>query len=441
MEHSDTLHVGVRFIIAVCIGLVIGVERSIAKRGEPHRMGTRDFILISIFAFMASLLNDHPAVWALSFGVVLLYSVIITVFENIKTISGLTSVLAVPITFLLAAMVNFGVNLWFVATLLFVVVLVLGMKEQFHTFVENFQLFEVVDLAILIAITVTITPLIPANMFLPVPLLDHTGGTWHFVYHHISVATFWKVVIMVSIMSFGAHFITKYIRGKNALLLATYFGGLVSSIATIILLLSKDPEGGKEELAPREVFLGYVSTNTGSITKDMAVFSMVIGTEMFQKYLFPMASCLVLFVVFTMYAFAHAQAGENIKITKRPLPLSFVFKFSFVFACIMVLMAMVTHYLGSSATILAAYLSAIISSAASLAAVGNSLVNGDISVQVAGWAAVAAMLGSITPKYFVIAKLLGFQKSLRFAMPVAVLACVGSLTMWMTLNMTDVVPK
>ncbi|WP_130471553.1 MgtC/SapB family protein [Candidatus Magnetaquicoccus inordinatus] len=433
---NDTIHIGLRLLVSLAIGFVIGIERTIAKRGSEHRVGARDFMLVSIFSFAASLMTDKPYVWALAFGIVLLYSLMISVFENMKEVSGLTTVITLPITFILASLINFGVNFWFIATLLFVVILVLGMKEQLHAFSDDFQLFEILDLAILIAITITITPLVPSNLFLPVPLFNYNGGAWSVTFQNISVATFWKVVVMVSIMSFGAHFITKYIKGRNALLLATFFGGLVSSLATIILLLSKDPEGGKEELAPREIFLGFVAANTGSITKDIAVFFLVIGAAAFEKYLFPMVSTLLLFVGFTTYSFARAQPGE-IKITKRPLPLSFVVKFSFVFACVMVFMAMVTHYLGSGATVLAAFFSGVISSAAALAAVGNSLASGSISVNVAGWSTIAALLGSLTAKYLVIAKMIGWQKSSRFAMPIAALAGVGLTTMWMSLSMAS----
>ncbi|GAB0056972.1 hypothetical protein SIID45300_01290 [Candidatus Magnetaquicoccaceae bacterium FCR-1] len=434
MENKELLHLGANLAVACFIGLAIGLERSITKRGMERRLGIRDFILVAIMAFISSMLQvKSPLIWPVAFAGVLGFSLVITYFENMKSSPGLSSALSLPITFLMAGLGNLEVDLWFVATLLFVMLLILGMKEQFHTFSENMNRAELIDLAILIAITITITPLIPKDAALPVPLFSYIDGHWSTTFHKINVLIFWKVVIMVSLMSFGSHFITKYIKGRNALLLATFFGGLVSSLATIILLLRKDPSGERKELSPREVFLGFVAANTGSITKDMVVFFAVIGSATFEKYLFPMASTLVLFASITMYSFAHAES-EEIKITDRPLPLSFVTKFSFVFACVMVFMAMVTHYLGSDATVIASFLSGIISSAAALAAVGNSLISNDISLQVGGWSVIAALLGSIFAKYIVIAKRVGWNHSYPFAIPVAALAGVGSLTLWTTLS-------
>ncbi|MBF0461223.1 MAG: MgtC/SapB family protein [Magnetococcales bacterium] len=435
MDTTDLFASGSSLAIACFVGLAIGIERTITTRGLPSRLGMRDFILVAILAFISSMLrNESPQIWPLAFGGVLGYALIVTVFENLKGSPGLVSVIAFPITFLIAGLVNFNVNLWFIATLLFLMLLVMGLKEQLHNFSEDFSKSELIDFATLIAISITITPLIPKNAALPVPFIDYVNGAWQASFHHISVSVFWKVVVMVSFMSFGAHFITKYIKGKSALVLATYFGGLVSSIATIMLLLRKDPTGAKRELNEREVFLGFVSANTGSLTKDVVVFFAVLGPAAFEKFAFPMVSSVVMFAAISVYYFFHAAAIEDeIKITDRPLPMKFIAKFSFVFACVMVFMAIVTHYLGTGATVLASYLSAIISSAASLAAVGNSLLNNEISVDIAGWSALASMMGSICAKYFFIANRVGWLK-LRFAAPVAALGLYGFFSMWVALH-------
>ncbi|MBF0098634.1 MAG: MgtC/SapB family protein [Magnetococcales bacterium] len=436
MESMDLVGSGINILIACFIGLAIGVERTITSQGVNRRIGLRDFIMVSILAFVSSLLRgESPQIWPFAFAGVLGYSLILAVFENMKESKGLVTELSFPITFLVAGLVNFNVNIWFIATLLFLMLLVMGSREQLQGFSANLHKEEIIDLAILIAIAITITPMIPKTAALPVPLFSHSETGWHVIFHPINVSVFWKVVVMVSFMSFGSHFITKYLRGRSALLLATFFGGLVSSLATIILLLSNDPSGAKKPLSPREVFLGYVAANTGSITKDMVVFFLVIGAAAFQNYMFSMTASLVLFASITLYSFAHAES-EEIKITDRPLPIKFIFKFSFVFASVMIAMVMVTHYLGDKATIFASFFSGIISSAAALAAVGNALISNSITPEVAGWSAVAALLGSLTAKYLVIAKAVGWGNSTRYAMPVAALTVVSMSTLWMSFSVT-----
>ncbi|MBF0462890.1 MAG: DUF4010 domain-containing protein [Magnetococcales bacterium] len=119
------------------------------------------------------------------------------------------------------------------------------------------------------------------------------------------------------------------------------------------------------------------------------------------------------------------------------MPIPFIFKFSFVFACVMIFMVLVTHYLGDKATIFASFLSGIVSSAAALAAIGNSLISHDITVSIAGWSAIAALMGSLTAKYFFIASTIGWRRSSRFAIPVAALASVASFTLWTSFNVVS----
>jgi uncharacterized membrane protein (DUF4010 family) len=433
MITNEITHFGANLAVSCFIGLAIGLERSISSKLRVRTLGIRDFLLVSIMAFIASYMNSiNSLAWPIAFIGVICYSLIRTYFSSLQK-GGVSTAITLPIAFLIAGLPNFGVDRWLVATLLFTIISVLVLKDQIHSFGDNFKKTELIDLALLIAITITITPLIPEKASLPIPLLQYKEGSWALTFEHIKLMMFWKVIIMVSLMSFGSHFITKYIKGKNALLLATYFGGLVSSLATIMLLLSKSGKVEKKPISKKNLFLGYVSANTGSITKDMVVFFVVVGAARFEQYLFPLTSILLLFVVITMYSFARTEPQDQIKIADRPLPLSFVLKFSAVFAGVMIFMTMVTYYLGSDAMIIASFLSGMISSAASLAAIGNSLINHDITTQIAGYSAIAASLGSISAKYLVISKSVGLLKSRRFVTPIVVLALIGFTTMWLSL--------
>ena len=226
MDTLDLFASGSSLAIACCVGLAIGMERTITTRGLPSRMGARDFVLVAIFAFISSMMrHESPEVWPMAFVGVLGYALIMTVFENMTESPRMVSVIAFPITFLIAGLVNFNVSTWFIATLLVVMLLVMGLKDQLHAFAESLRKEEIVDLAILIAIVATITPLIPSNAALPVPLFSYMDGAWQTSFHPISVAVFWKVVVMVSSLSFAAHFITKHLKGKSTLLLSTFVAG------------------------------------------------------------------------------------------------------------------------------------------------------------------------------------------------------------------------
>ncbi len=455
MLETSFSQVGVNFALSMLTGLVIGAERAINNRTDGKKTGIRDFTLVAILAFISSLFyKETPMAWIVSFVSVILFALAAFVLESMRHMpkpTGMTTLLSLPVTFLVASLPNFNTHFWIIATIVFVLLLILDLKEHFQLFVDGLDRREMVDFAVLIGIAISITPLIPAGSKLPVPLVDLVDGAVKMSYRYIGLESLWKVVIMVSLMSFVAHFITKYIRGKNALLLATFFGGLVSSLATIMMLLRNDSAGEKAKigegegsaviskagggLSNREIFLGYVAANTGSIVKDAVILRTVVGEEMFAKFLFPMISALVLFAAISAYAFSSQGEMGEVKITKRPLPLNFIFKFSMMLAVLLIIMQMVTYYMGSGAIVIASFLSGCASSAAAITAIGSAMTqHGGIGGWVAGLSVIAALLGSISAKYLVIAKRMGVRQSLPFMLPITTLALVMLVTMWISLT-------
>ena len=441
------MHTLTEFGIALCVGLSVGIERSINNRDQVKKTSVRDFSLVAVLAFVSSLFyNEIPLAWTLSFVTVLLFALTSFIIENWRSQTGpvgMTTLIALPITFLVASLTNFGVQLWTIATIMFAVLMLLELKEHMHRFVSTLERREIMDFAVLIGIAISITPLIPPGSKLPIPLMDFSGETTKIVYQYVGIEGLWKVVIMVSLMSFVAHFITKYTKGKNALILATFFGGLVSSLATILMLLRNDKantgladgETSDSALTSKEIFLGFVAANTGSIVKDVAVLRMVVGEEKFSLFIFPMVASLVLFFSITAYAFSLQGEPRSIRITSRPLPLGFIFKFSGIVTVLIVIMAMVKHYLGNGAVVPTSFLSGMVSSAAAITSIGSSMQQeGGISGWVASLSVVAALLGSIGAKYFVVLKRLGLKDSLPFLLPILSLASIALLAVWLTFN-------
>ncbi|MBF0272923.1 MAG: DUF4010 domain-containing protein [Magnetococcales bacterium] len=423
------------------------MERQISNLNKDKRFGLRDYVLVAVLAFISSLFYEAtPLAWIVAFFAVVLYSLIPFIFENIGATAGthgMTSMLAMPVTFAIASLPNLNAQFWIIATIIFVVLLILNLKEKFHTFGYSITHREISDFAILIGLAITITPFIPTDARIPIPIVSLINDSYKVHYNYINVNMLWKVVIMVSLMSFVAHFITKYIKGRNALVLATFFGGLVSSLATIVLLLRDRQEGAEGSEAPpltsQEIFLGFVAANTGSIVKDVVVLRMVVGEVLFSQFVLPVVSALVMFFSISAYSFSSQSmsSGESqeIKITDRPLPLNFVFKFSSIFAILIIIMNMVTYYLGNGATVVASFMSGIISSAAAIGSVGTSMLQeGGISGWVAGLSILAALLGSICAKYVVIAKKLGLKNSLHFMLPILALTVVGLSTTWIAFH-------
>jgi len=433
MLDASFFDLGSKLFMAIISGAVIGIERQIHNKYTKKKLGMRDYSLVSLLAFLSAFFSpQNPHLWSIAFIGIFLFALAIFIFDSLRQgkegeVAGITTVLTLPIVFLVASMAVFDFHFWLIATLLFVLLILLELKEKWHRFTNTLEKHEIVDFSILIAIAIIITPLIPVDSALKIPLYDLSQN--HFVFQSISLLTFWKVVIMVSIMSFCAHFITKYIKGRHALLFVAFFGGIVSSLATILLFLKKN----KETKDQKKLFLAYVSATTGSLTKDLLILSSVVPFVFFQKMLFPLVSLIVLLASFTLFAFSKTPS-ERVKITDRPLPLSFIAKFSLVFAGVIIAMVFVTFYLGDGATILASFFSGGISSAAALASLGTSFEAGMISENIMGISIVTALIGSIFAKYIVIAKHIGIRKSLPFFTPILLMIILGTLTLFTVLG-------
>jgi uncharacterized membrane protein (DUF4010 family) len=452
IHSASILTMFLNFILALAVGVTIGVERTVNLRDDWKMAGMRDFIMVAALSYVSSLFyQEVPLAWICSFLTVILFTLSIFIIRNIKAMDktlGMTTLLAMPFTFLVASLPNFGAPLWSVATIVFTVLLVLGMKVRFYQFAHTIERHEIIDFAILIGIAISITPLIPVDARIPIPLFDMIESGIHVTYHYVMVAVLWKVVVMVSLMSFVAHFVTKYTKGKYGLMIATFLGGLVSSLAAVSMMLrnrSNDVaapasvEIDVDRLTPREIFLGFVSSVTGAILRVIIVLRLALGYDLFVPFMFPLMSLLVLFASITIYVFAGLDDTKTrtVRFAKRPLPLYFIVKFSGILAVLIIIMSMATHYLGNEAFIMVSFLSGIVSSAAAAVSVGtNMMQENGVGLWTAGLSIIGALLGSILAKVSLISKHLGARHSLAFLLPLLAAAVVGFVTLWISLSAT-----
>lgn len=437
MDHQ-ILVVGIQLLLAVSTGIIVGAERQSNNVSGQKTVGIRDFALISLLAFISSYLYEsNHYIWPIAFVGVMILGIAVFTFESLGkrdepgvSRAGTTTVLTMPIAFLLSSLVVFNINMWLIATMLFLLLIILELKDKWNNFASSLEHHELFDFSILIAIALIITPLIPHDAMLKIPL--YAFAEHAFVFKTIGIATFWKVIMMVSFMSFVSHFITKYVRGRNALLLATFFGGLVSSLATIILFLKGSSANGNEGVPKKNLYLAYLAASTGSLTKDLIILFAIVPLAFFQKMLLPIAGVFLVMAVLTLLSFSRATEEEEIKFTNRPLPFKFITKFSGIFSIVMIIMVFVRFYLGSSWLVLASFLSGLISSAAALASIGEAFRANEISEMVMGIGILVALLGSITAKYSVILSHLGFRQARPFFMPILYIIIAGGLGFYVT---------
>lgn len=409
-----------KLLLALSSGLVVWVERHISKWFTKTYVWMRDFMLISILAFLASYFNAfNQYIWPIAFLFIIAVSLTAFIFNTVndKKLWWTTTLLALPVVFLVSSISMQNFDFWLIATLVFVTLIILELKSEWYDIATTFTRQEILDFSVFIAIAIIVTPLIPAHAVIDL---------W---FYALPIAKIWKVVILVSMVSFVWHFVWKHIKWKNAILIASFFWWLVSSLATIALFMEWNKNG---EMKRRNIMLAYLASASWSIAKDILLFYSVVPYVFFQKMLLPLVWMLVTIMAWAVIMFAKSDA-EAIKITDRPMPLKFIFKFSWFLVAIIIIMAGIAKFLPDYFSI-ASFFSWMASSGSAIVAIWDTMSQGMITAYVAWISLVLAVLWSTFAKYLVIAKWIWFLRSWMFFVPIIWMTFVGLWSLYLALQ-------
>lgn len=380
-------------------------------------------MLVSILAFLSSYFNIfNPYIWPVAFVFVIAISLSAFISNTVldKKIWWTTTLLTLPVVFLVSSISMQNFDFWLVATLLFALIIILELKSEWYDIIATFTKEEVLDFSVFIAIAVIITPLIPEHAAL---------NLW---FYALPVAKIWKIVILVSLVSFVWHFVWKHIKWKNAILIASFFWWLVSSLATIALFLKWNKDG---QMKRKNIMLAYLASASWSIAKDILLFYSAVSYAFFQQMLLPLVSMLVTIMAWAIIMFAKSDA-DSVKITDRPMPLSFIFKFSLFLVAIILIMAAVKVFLPSYMFTIASFFSWMASSGSAIVAIWDGMTQSPeiITTFIAWFSLVLAVLWSTFAKYLVIAKSIWFGRSWMFFVPIIWMWVVWLSTLYLVLQ-------
>jgi uncharacterized membrane protein (DUF4010 family) len=228
-----------RFIVALALGFLIGLERESAGTDRKGRFfaGVRTFTLISLFGFGCGWLQHLNVSFALPAGLIVIGALVLT--EYIGKLKdgrfGGTSEIATLLTFIIGALALLT-DVWVSIALGIISTLLLSEKSEFEQFVDKLNKLEFLAVLKFLLITIIIFPALPNK--------DYTQ-------FNLNPAHIWQIVIMVSTIGFVGYFLMKRLGDKLGLWLSGLLGGLVSSTAVCIAvgrIAEKDPAQGKNAL-------------------------------------------------------------------------------------------------------------------------------------------------------------------------------------------------
>lgn len=365
-------------VVAAAIGGVIGLEREHTKR--QTLVGLRTFSLVCLLGMLLAQVSGGSTTVVSVVGLVGVFAITLFFYyfraKTVKKAIGLTTVLMIPITYLLGMMVGLGLVLEAIAAGV-VMAYVLVERGSVHRLVEHLSKREILDGLVFGLIAFVLYPLVPAEPF-------HVLGV------ALDLRILFNTILMVSALSFVSHFILKMVH-RRAILIASFLGGLVSSLATVMLF-------SKEKHHSLAAFkLSFTSSAAGSVFRDfilLAVLSPVLASVAYLVFLVPLAA----FALLTRYYSASTDLKRVEFVFHRPISLKFVVEFAFILFVVSVAVNSVAAHSSPIVLYGLMLLGGAVNSASVVASVTSLFQSGRLDVPSAVAAIALALIGSAASK-------------------------------------------
>jgi uncharacterized membrane protein (DUF4010 family) len=212
--------------LAIALALLVGLERGwhLKDEDEGKRIaGIRTFTVVGIFASLSSFFSKEVAPYFIMVafgGVSIVVSILIFRTRNEED-RGITTEISLLTTFIISTLAAYGYRYIASASAVLMVIL-LSLKPQIHSFVKRIAFDELIALLKFLVLISIIYPILP----------NTTIGGWT----SITYTDIFKIVIILSAISFLGYVAVKIAGPKKGVILSSLMGGLVSSTAVTINL-------------------------------------------------------------------------------------------------------------------------------------------------------------------------------------------------------------
>jgi len=213
--------VELRFIVALMLGFLVGLERESIKIDRKLVFGgVRTYPIISMFGFGCAWLFQVGATFMLPSGLLAIAALTcIAYIAKIRTERfGTTTEVSALLTFITGALAML-VDVWIAMAMGIVNTMLLSEKAMLESYVERLSKVEFLATVKFLLVTLIILPVLPNQEFTP---------------FHINPAKVWQIVIIVSTLGFIGYLLEKKFGSKVGLWLSGIFGGIVSSTAVTL---------------------------------------------------------------------------------------------------------------------------------------------------------------------------------------------------------------
>ncbi len=368
--HFPPLQIATKIVVALAVGLLVGLEREWAHK----ELGVRTFALASLLGMLAWLISPATAVVALIGAVVLVAFANLHSFRVHQHLEITTSV-ALLVTLLLGILIAQQHYFTAVAAALLMTGL-LAWKAELVRLAGDLKPEEIRGAVLMGLLAFVIYPLLP----------DRYVDRWHLFNPHEA----WVVVVVLAALGFLNYVLLRALGGRG-LYYSAVLGGFVNSSATVAQMSRTltDLEIGETNLIVSSTLLA-----TGAmLVRNLAVLGI------FAPKALPYASAPILAMSAICLFFAVRRRRSAPALPSRlgvgsPVSLRRVGALSGLFIFIEIVAALAARYLGGHGFLAVGFLGGLVSSASTTAAAGVLTGGGQLSAQLGASAAVLACAAS-----------------------------------------------
>jgi len=214
-----------RLIVALALGLLIGMERGWHERSTPegHRIaGLRTFGIIGLLGAVWGLLSAELGELLLA-AAFLAFAALVIAAHMLESRDdedfGMTTPVAAMLTFALGAMAARG-YLAIAGASAVIAASLLGLKPVLHKWLMQMEQRELYAIFKMLFISVVLLPILPNQGY----------GPWQ----ALNPYEIWWMVVLIAGISFAGYFAVKMAGNRRGLVITGLFGGLASSTAVTL---------------------------------------------------------------------------------------------------------------------------------------------------------------------------------------------------------------
>ncbi|WP_296200241.1 MgtC/SapB family protein [uncultured Hyphomicrobium sp.] len=214
-----------RLVVALAIGLLIGLERGWQTREESDHQrtaGLRTFALSGLLGGVCASLSIVSSPLVLGAGMIA-FTIALVAFSYLEASEeknfSVTGVVAGLLTFTLGAYAMLGNETVAVGAAVAMAIL-LALRDQLHSWVRTVTWLEMRSILVLLAMSFLLLPILPNRPVDPWQVLNPSE--------------IWLLAILIAAISFAGYVAVRILGARKGIAVAAIAGGLASSTATTL---------------------------------------------------------------------------------------------------------------------------------------------------------------------------------------------------------------